>query len=60
MKKFSNTEAELEKVWLIKKRAFSNTCFTFKQMLHMALQPAIRCSKLTVETLEQGVKYVQS
>ena len=23
-------------------------------------QPAITCSKLTVETLEQGVKYVQS
>ena len=24
------------------------------------IQPAITCSKLTVETLEQGVKYVQS
>ena len=23
-------------------------------------QPAIQCSKLTIETLEQGVKYVQS
>ena len=23
-------------------------------------QPAIACSKLTIETLEQGVKYVQS
>ena len=23
-------------------------------------QPAITCSKLTTETLEQGVKYVQS
>ena len=23
-------------------------------------QPAIVCSKLTIETLEQGVKYVQS
>ena len=23
-------------------------------------QPAIKCSKLTIETLEQGVKYVQS
>ena len=23
-------------------------------------QPVIRCSKLTIETLEQGVKYVQS
>ena len=25
-----------------------------------ASQPAITCSKLTMETLEQGVKYVQS
>ena len=25
-----------------------------------AAQPAITCSKLTIETLEQGVKYVQS
>ena len=23
-------------------------------------QPAIKCSKLTIETLQQGVKYVQS
>ena len=23
-------------------------------------QPAITCSKLTIETLEQGIKYVQS
>ena len=27
--------------------------------LHLT-QPAITCSKLTIETLEQGVKYVQS
>ena len=26
----------------------------------VATQPAITCSKLTIETLEQGVKYVQS
>ena len=26
---------------------------------HTAYQPAITCSKLTIETLEQGVKYVQ-
>ena len=25
----------------------------------LAYQPAITCSKLTIETLEQGVKYVQ-
>ena len=28
--------------------------------LYMASQPAFACSKLTIETLEQGVKYVQS
>ena len=26
----------------------------------VASQPAIACSKLTIETLEQGMKYVQS
>ena len=26
----------------------------------LATQPAIACSKLTIETLEQGVKYIQS
>ena len=26
----------------------------------MHTQPAFTCSKLTIETLEQGVKYVQS
>ena len=26
----------------------------------IAIQSAITCSKLTIETLEQGVKYVQS
>ena len=28
--------------------------------LKTVTQPAITCSKLTIETLEQGVKYVQS
>ena len=32
---------------------------TYRNRLVMT-QPAITCSKLTVETLEQGVKYVQS
>ena len=32
-----------------------------KTVLNLALiQPAFTCSKLTTETLEQGVKYVQS
>ena len=28
--------------------------------IEVAFQPAITCSELTLETLEQGVKYVQS
>ena len=30
------------------------------QYLKVKAQPAFTCSKLTKETLEQGVKYVQS
>ena len=36
-------------------------CFTLNGNVFSELtQPAIACSKLTIETLEQGVKYVQS
>ena len=31
-----------------------------KALFFIYSQPAITCSKLTIETLEQGVKYVQS
>ena len=31
-----------------------------KQTKLVVTQPAITCSKLTIETVEQGVKYVQS
>ena len=31
-----------------------------KRRLQPYPQPTITCSKLTIETLEQGVKYVQS
>ena len=34
-----------------------HSIFNFKKK---TAQPAITCSKLTIETLEQGVKYVQS
>ena len=30
------------------------------QYLRIIVQPAITCSKLTIETLEQDVKYVRS
>ena len=32
----------------------------FQRLSHMHTQPANTCSKLTIETLEQDVKYVQS
>ena len=31
-----------------------------KETVSVLTQPASTCSKLTIETLEQGVKYVQS
>ena len=31
-----------------------------KLQIKVSTQPAFTCSKLTIETLEQGVKYVQS
>ena len=34
--------------------------FLFNSPLIQSGQPAFTCSKLTIETLEQGVKYVQS
>ena len=33
---------------------------TLLNIFKLDSQPAIACSKLTIETLEQGVKYVQS
>ena len=33
---------------------------SFKICKKELIQPAITCSKLTIETLEQGEKYVQS
>ena len=33
---------------------------SFSKFLEMLTQPEIICSKLTIETLEKGVKYVQS
>ena len=32
----------------------------YSQKLISVQQPAITCSKLTIETLEQGVKYAKS
>ena len=46
--------------FLITHRDFRTTGMnTFSQII-IVTQPAITCSKLTIETLEQGLKYVQS
>ena len=34
-------------------------CLLFKKSILTGTQPAITCSKLTIETLEHGVKYIQ-
>ena len=37
-----------------------NIFHTNGPIIEIMTQPAFTCSKLTIETLEQGVKYVQS
>ena len=44
---------------VISSKVYSNFFSTLSSKMQ-ASQPAITCSKLTIETLEQGVKYVQS
>ena len=34
-------------------------CFAFKDSKKGSTQPAFTCSELTIEKLEQGMKYVQ-
>ena len=40
--------------------SFSVISSYYSPRILISTQPAITCSKLTIETLEQGVKYVQS
>ena len=44
----------------ILKHIFHETKYEKVYITLKVTQPAITCSKLTIETLEQGVKYVQS
>ena len=44
---------------MLKKRPMSISV-NLAKFSRTATQPAFTCSKLTIETLEQGVKYVQS
>ena len=47
-----------QKAWFLKNnKALSKF---FNEILHYLTQPAVTSSKLTIETLGQGVKYVQS
>ena len=45
----------LETLW----RLTGRYCYSFKKFTYIT-QPAFTCLKLTTETLEEGVKYVQS
>ena len=47
-------------VLMTESRFFHTTLKCIKKCWEGFTQPAIACSKLTIETLEQGVKYVQS
>ena len=49
----------LEEGGLLKTPLYNIFCISWLVKLSCT-QPAITCSKLTIETLEQGVKYVQS
>ena len=40
--------------------SFLSSTFLYFETFSYNTQPAITCSKLTIETLEQGVKYAQS
>ena len=47
-----------QKAWFLKNnKALPKFLY---EILHYLTQPAITCSKLTIETVGQGVKYVQS
>ena len=53
----------LETIHLVRTQNFPKKIFTGQQKLGFCVrftQPAITCSKLAIETLEQGLKYVQS
>ena len=51
-------------LFVIKKDGKDTNLSFLKNFIYLkwreALDPAFTCSKLTIETLEQGVKYVQS
>ena len=48
-----------EKIWDITVGILEQCRFRRSERVAQS-QPAISCSKVTIETLEQGVKYVQS
>ena len=61
-----NTQYKLYALWrirkylsLVKAKMLGNTSIDI-HFSYALSQPAIKCSKLTIETVEQCVKYVQS
>ena len=65
MKTWKNNFKETGDDTSFTKSQFPSTNVNFKRVLDVEwdtinTQPAFTCSKLTIEALEQGVKYVQS
>ena len=57
-KKSVNDDKLPIKISLLVYQIYNQLAFYIGTVVHS--QPGITCSKLTIETLEQGVKYVQS
>ena len=58
--RYSFTTASDENTKKAKLCDYSRTYASHGSHFCQTTQPAFTCSKLTIETLEQGVKYVQS
>ena len=50
---------EKYKKYFVSFSSYSFQLIEFLSHFYKTPQPTIKCSKLTIETLEQGVKYVQ-
>ena len=55
-----NAGAGFQKIVLQKSSIFNSNRNQSIEAFYSWSQPAITCSRLTIKTLEQGVKYVQS
>ena len=55
-----NTRGTLFEKFKVNRQEFEASVHVKISRKEISAQPAIKCSKLAIETLEQGVKYVQS